>query len=98
MKKILLILLLVMTTSIALAQSSHVRLNLYSSYVFEDGFDVYNDVNTYFNGTVKGGLQWGGSIEYLPHPAFSLELIYLNRSVDVPATFKFGGTQPMRNE
>ena len=98
MKKITLILLLVMTTTIAFAQSSSVRLNLYSSYVFDDGFDVYNDANTYFNGTVKGGLQWGGSIEYLPHPAYSVELMYLNRSVDVPATFKFGVTEPMRNE
>ena len=98
MKKIILILLLVTTTTIALAQSSHVRLNLYSSYVFDDGFDVYNDANTYFNGTVKAGLQWGGSIEYLPHPAYSIELMYLNRSIDVPATFKFGITEPKRTE
>jgi hypothetical protein len=98
MKKIILFLLFAITTTSAFAQSSNVRLNLYSSYVFDDGFDVYNDANTYFNGTVKGGLQWGGSIEYLPHPAFSIELMYLNRSIDVPATFKFGLTEPTRNE
>jgi hypothetical protein len=98
MKKVILIPLFVLTTAITMAQSSNIRLNLYSSYVFDDGFDVYNDANTYFNGSVKGGLQWGGSIEYLPHPAFSVELMYLNRSTTVPATFKFGVTEPKRTE
>ena len=47
MKKILFISVLVITAAIASAQAK-VRLNLYGSYVFDDGFDVYNDVNTYY--------------------------------------------------
>jgi hypothetical protein len=102
MKKIILFSLLLMTTAIALAQSkssqSKARLNVYGSYVFDDGFDVYNDANTFFNGTIKGGLQWGGGIEYLPDQHFSVELLYLNKNSDVPTTFKFGSAEPKRTE
>ena len=101
MKKIILVSLLAMTTAIASAQSkstSKVSLNVYGSYVFDDGFDVYNDANNYFTGKIKGGLQWGGGIEYKPHPDFSTELLYLNKNSAVPATFKFGATEPKRDE
>lgn len=101
MKKVTLIALLVGITAVTLTQSafsqSKVRLNAYGSYVFDDGFEVYNDINTYFNGTVKGGLQWGAGIEYLFNPDYSMELLYLNKGSDVPTTFKFG-TDPMRTE
>lgn len=91
-----------MTTAIALAQSksakSNIRLNLYAAYVFDDGFDVYNEPSNYYNGKIKGGLKWGGGLEFLPHEDFSIELLYLNKSSDVPSTFKFGLTEPTRNE
>lgn len=77
---------------------SPVRLNLYGSYVFDDSYEVVNDVNTYYTGKVKGGLQWGGSIEYLPSPYGGIELTYLNRSADAPTDFKFGVTNPLRHE
>ena len=102
MKKIILFSLLAMTTAIASAQSSSkqskVRLNVYGSYVFDDGFDVYNDANNYFTGTIKGGLQWGGGIEFQANRDFSAELLYLNKASTAPATFKFGAAEPKRTE
>ena len=66
MKKLIFIFLfLTMTTTVVLAQSKF-RLNAYGAYVFDDGFDVYNDANTYYYGKIKGGFQWGGGIEYTP--------------------------------
>jgi len=97
MKKILFISVLVITAAIASAQAK-VRLNLYGSYVFDDGFDVYNDVNTYYYGKVKAGAQWGGGIEFAATEYGSVELLYLNKSSDVPSTFKGAAGQPERTE
>jgi hypothetical protein len=77
---------------------SPVRLNFYSAYVFDDSYEVFNDVNTYYTGKVKGGYQVGASIEYLPSPYGGIELTYLHQSTDAPTTFKFGVGEPTRNE
>jgi hypothetical protein len=97
MKRIIFISVLAITTVYASAQSK-VRLNVYGSYVFDDGFNVNNDVNTYYSGKIKAGLQWGGGIEYTFTDYGSVELLYLNKSSDVPANFKFGTAQPARTE
>ena len=98
MKKIIFISVLAVTTVFASAQSSKFRLNVYGSYVFDDGFDVYNDANTYYNGKIKAGFQWGGGIEYATTDYSSVELMYLNKSADVPTTFKFAAAQPVTKE
>ena len=92
MKKIFLLLVLAGTMTTMMAQ--HARLNFYAAYTFDDGFDVVNDANTYYNGTIKGGVQFGGGLEYMFNKQSSAELLYLHRSTTVPANFKFGtGTQ-----
>jgi hypothetical protein len=97
MKKIVFIVLLSIMAFGASAQQKF-RLNVYGSYVFDDGFDVYNDVNTYYYGKIKGGFQWGGGVEFTPTEYGSIELLYLNKSSDVPATFKFTTADPQRTE
>ena len=93
MKKIFLLLVLAGTMTTMMGQ--HARINIYGAYTFDDGFEVWNDANTYYNGTVKAGLQWGAGLEYLFNKQSSAELLYLHRSTTVPANFKFGtGTQP----
>ena len=93
MKKVMFSALLMTIAFVSFGQKG-VRLNFYSAYVFDDGFEVWNDANTYYNGTVKGGVQWGGGLEYLFNPQSSAEILYLHRSATVPANFKFGtGTQ-----
>jgi len=92
MKKIFLLLVLAGTMTTLMGQ--HARLNFYAAYTFDDGFDVVNDANTYYNGTIKGGVQFGGGLEYMFNKQSSAELLYLHRSTTVPANFKFGtGTQ-----
>jgi len=97
MKKIIFVCVCIVTVAVASAQSK-VRLNGYGSYVFDDGFDVYNDANTYYSGKIKAGAQWGAGIEYLTNPYFSVEVMYLNKSSDVPSTFKFQAGDPVRTE
>jgi hypothetical protein len=89
MKKIIFITVLVLTGYIAMSQAK-VRLNVYGAYVFDDSFDEVYDANTYFRGTIKGGFQWGGGIEIVPHPYTSVEIMYLRKSTDAPIDFKSG--------
>jgi len=94
MKKVFFSAVLIVSMIFTASAQKGLRLNFYSNYVFDDGFDVVNDANTYYNGTVKGGYQWGGGLEYLFSPQSSAEIVYLHRGTTVPATFKFGsGTQ-----
>ena len=92
MKKIFLLLVLAGTMTTLMGQ--HARLNFYGAYTFDDGFDVVSDANTYYNGTVKGGVQWGAGLQYMFNKQSSAEVLWLHRSTTVPANFKFGtGTQ-----
>jgi len=96
MKKIILLLLLTGTMTTMMGQ--HARINLYAAYTFDDGFDVVNDANTFYNGTVKGGVQWGAGLEYLFNKQSSAEILWLHRSTTVPANFKFGSNTQLRSE
>jgi hypothetical protein len=96
MKKIFLLLVSAATMTTMMGQ--HARLNFYAAYTFDDGFDVVNDANTYYNGTVKAGVQWGGGLEYMFSHQSSAELLYLHRSTTVPANFKFGSGTQTRKE
>ena len=62
------------------AVSQKARLNGYAVYVFDDKFDSYYDVNNYYEGKFKGGLQWGVGLEYMAQAAQGIELLYLNQS------------------
>ncbi|HEY6502738.1 MAG TPA: hypothetical protein VIZ28_02070 [Chitinophagaceae bacterium] len=96
MKKIMFSILFTGITIVASGQRA--RLNFYSAYVFDDGFDVVSDVNTYYTGKVKGGYQLGGGIEYLFNPASSIELLYLHQTTHAPTTFKFGSASSVKTE
>src|SRR5688572_9645300 len=99
MKKIILVPVLALITIYSSAQSqpqpqpqptseSKVRLNGYGNYVFDDGFDVVYDANSYYHGKINAGAMWGGGIEFMTRPYYGVELLYLNRSATAPADFK----------
>jgi hypothetical protein len=90
--------LLVSAATMTTMMGQHARLNFYAAYTFDDGFDVVNDANTYYNGTVKAGVQYGGGLEYMFSHQSSAELLYLHRSTTVPANFKFGSGTQTRKE
>ena len=71
--------------------SQKARLNGYAVYVFDDKFDSYYDVNNYYEGKFKGGLQWGVGLEYMAQAAQGIELLYLNQSTNAPTTYLQGG-------
>ncbi len=96
MKKIFLLLVLAGTMTTIMGQ--HARLNFYGAYTFDDGFDVVSDANTYYNGTVKGGVQWGAGLQYMFNKQSSAEILWLHRSTTVPANFKFGSNTQLRSE
>src|SRR6478672_5718197 len=65
---------LVLTICIGLSgYSQKARLNVYGNYVF--------------NGKVKGGLQWGGGVEFRLHESYGLELMYLRQDTKVPMEY-----------
>ena len=96
MKKIFLLLVLAGTMTTMMGQ--HARLNFYAAYTFDDGFDVVSDANTYYNGTVKGGVQWGAGLQYMFNKQSSAEVLWLHRTTTVPANFKFGSNTQLRSE
>jgi hypothetical protein len=96
MKKVLLLVFL-STAGIA-AFSQEFRINLYGAYTFDDSYNEAIDANTYYNGKITGGIQWGGGIQYLPHPQYGVELLYFQRNSEAPTNFKTGNTQPAQKE
>src|SRR5205085_9543827 len=96
MKKIssTIIILFVMLFS---ASAQEKRINLYGGYVFDDGIDQFNETGNYLNATVKGGFQYGGSIEFLTPAELGVELLYIGQSTTMPLSFNSGFATGARN-
>ena len=69
------------------SQAQEIRINLYGDYVFDDRFDSYYSSSSYYEGKIIGGEQWGGGIEFMVKPGYSVELLYLRQSTHVPTTY-----------
>lgn len=87
MKKICFILLLFCAVNAFSQKKPEFRLNLYASYVFDDRVDSYYSNTSYYDGTVKAGLQWGAGLEYMLHPNAGIELVYLHEDTKAPTTY-----------
>lgn len=59
------------------AFTPNLRLNLYSFYAFDDKVDSRYSSTEYYEGTVEGGFQWGGGLEYMIQPQQGVELSYM---------------------
>jgi len=60
------------------------RLNVYTMYAFDDKVDSRYSATEYFYGTIKGGFQWGGGLEYMMIPDQGVELSYLRLDSHAP--------------
>lgn len=69
------------------ASRTAIRLNVYTTYAFDDKVDVYESSSNYFNGKIKGGFQWGGGVEYMLAPTQSVELLYQRLNSASPMTY-----------
>jgi hypothetical protein len=65
----------------------HLRLNAYTFYAFDDNVDSYYSTTDYFNGTIKGGFQWGGGLEYMMVPQQGIEISYLRLDSNAPMEY-----------
>lgn len=63
------------------------RLNAYGNYVFDDKVDSYYSGTNYFNGTIKGGFQWGAGLEFRLKEYYGLELMYMRQDTHVPVEY-----------
>lgn len=70
-----------------------IKLNTHTGYVFNDRFDSRFDDFNFYNGKIKGGLQWGGSIEVMANEDYGIELTYLRQKTSVPLTYYYYGRQ-----
>lgn len=77
MKNYTLLLLACCAAGIACAQQT--RLNVYGNYVFDDRVESFYSTTNYFNGLIKGGLLWGGGLEFKVHDEYGLEFQYLRQ-------------------
>lgn len=68
-----------------------IRVNLYGSYAFEDGFDSYYDYGNYYQGTIEDGFQYGGGIEVELKNDTYLEILYLREDTNAPTQYYNGG-------
>jgi hypothetical protein len=84
MKKILILAFLAVGLS---AGAQNLRLNLYAQYAFDDKVDNYYSSTSYYDGTIKGALIWGGGLEYLLNPAYGIELSYQRFDTKVPLDY-----------
>jgi hypothetical protein len=88
MKKAFLLMIMITIGSFSFAQKA--RLNFYSAYVFNDGISSAYDSYTYFEGTLKGGYQWGLGLEFTVRPTYNIELLYQRQDTYAPLTYQSG--------
>jgi hypothetical protein len=93
MKKLFSILTLILVLCVSNTYAQGIRLNVYSSYVFDDKVDSYFDQNDYYNGTIRGGYQWGGGLEFMAHPNYGVELMYLRQNTTAPLSYYNNGVK-----
>jgi hypothetical protein len=91
LKKIIISLALVAGIA-SLASAQSIRFNGFAAYVFDDKVDSYYDPSNNYNGTINGGLQWGGSFEFMAGPSKGIELKYLRRDAIAPMNYYYNNT------
>src|SRR5688572_15808994 len=95
MKLLFLVTMLTISMQIVTAQQSSpkFRINALAGYVFDDSFDSYYDANSYYDGVVKGGFQWGAGLEYLVGDEYGVELLYMRQDTEAPVSYFQNGVK-----
>ena len=69
------------------------RLNAYATYAFDDKVDSYYDATSYYEGTIKGGFEYGGGLEFMLRETYGVEFTYLRLDSKAPMTYYNNGVQ-----
>ncbi|UKJ06869.1 outer membrane beta-barrel protein [Solitalea lacus] len=90
MKKLSIFLLIIIGATLS-SSAQNFRINGYTNYVFDDAVDSYYSNSAYFNGTIKGGFQWGAGVEYMlptqQQKSYGIELSYLHQDTNAPTDY-----------
>jgi hypothetical protein len=71
-----------------------IRLHAYTTYAFDDnGVDSYYSEDSYFDGSIKGGFEYGGGLEIKPAPHLGVEITYLRLDSKAPMDYYLDGVQ-----
>jgi len=70
-----------------MAQAQNIRLNAYSAFTLDDQVDSHYSSSNYYDGTIKGGYQWGAGVEYMVSPTRGIELKYLRQDASAPMVY-----------
>ena len=73
--------LFLLFTSFQNSFAQGVRFNTYCGYVFDESFE-FSDLSGFYNGTINGGLHWGGGLELMAHKYYGVELSYLRQDAN----------------
>jgi hypothetical protein len=76
------------------------RINLYGAYVFDDNVNSSYDSYNYFEGKLKGGLQYGAGVEFMVKQDYGVELLWIAQETTAPLTYQsysyYGNGSPIR--
>lgn len=90
MKKLILnfVILFLLTCVISnISNAQPFKVNLYNSYVFDDGVEATLDNGKYVSGTINGNYQWGVGLEYILKQTYGIELMYNRQNTEFPVTY-----------
>jgi hypothetical protein len=73
------------------------RLNLYGAYVFDDNVQNSYDSYNYFDGTIKGGFQYGAGIEFMVKQDYGVELLWLGQSTTTNLDYLLSGMTKVKS-
>ncbi|MCB0728519.1 MAG: porin family protein [Ignavibacteria bacterium] len=79
--------ILFITIFSSISSAQQFKVNLYNSYVFDDGVDATLDNGRYIRGTINGNYQWGVGLEYVLMQSYGIELMYNRQNTEFPVTY-----------
>ena len=62
-------------------------------HLHDNGVDSYYSDDAYFDGSVKGGFEYGGGLELMPAPHLGIEVTYLRLDSKAPMEYYHDGIQ-----
>src|SRR5437870_1978984 len=63
------------------------RINIYGIYTFDDSFSSSYDTYNYYEGKIKGGMQFGAGIEFMVKHTYGVELLWIGQNTKAPTTY-----------
>jgi hypothetical protein len=67
------------------------RINLYCIYTFDDNFNSTYEDHSYYEGKIKGGVQYGAGIEFMVKQSYGVELLWIGQNTTAPTTYSYTG-------